>query len=220
MSALLEILFEDEWLVAVDKPAGQLVHPAEVPQVGDEVTMKILRDQIGGWVYSVHRLDRPTSGVLLFGKDKKTARKLTKMFTRHEARTIYRAGVAGEAPGEAWHCEEALQKEEGAPWREARTDFRVLQRGVGLAEGLRLLEAEPQSGRYHQIRRHLAGAGLPIVGDFRYGGREWATEWGRRLGTGDRMLLQAKELHFTHPRTGESLAVSAPLTPEMASLFP
>ena len=87
----LNILYQDEWLVAVDKPAGHLVHPADQPQEDDLVTMKILRDQIGRLVYNVHRIDRPTTGVLLFGIDSSVAKHLHRALERHEVQKTYLA---------------------------------------------------------------------------------------------------------------------------------
>ena len=77
----LDILYLDDWIVAIDKPAGYLVHPAEKPQEGDLVAMKILRDQIGKRVYNIHRIDRPTTGVVVFGIDRGAARELRSLAT-------------------------------------------------------------------------------------------------------------------------------------------
>lgn len=217
MSAPLKILFQDEWLVVVDKPAGQLVHPADEPQEDDEVTMKILRDQLGQLVYNVHRLDRPTTGVLLFALNKGVARAMNRAFERHQVKKTYWAVVEGNPPMESWENHEALQKNEDDPFREAHTDFRVLKKGR--ASEFCLVEATPHSGRYHQIRRHLAMAGLPIIGDFRYGGIERSLAMGERLGIGSRMLLQAKKLEFLHPKTTLQIIIEAPTAPEIEKVI-
>ena len=212
----LDILFQDEWLVAVDKPAGQLVHPAEVPQEGDEVTMKILRDQIGKRVNTLHRLDRPTAGVLLFATDETAARALRRAFDAREIKKIYWAVTIGCPEEEAWICYDPIQKEEGAPSREAKTVFRRL---ADLGDGLGLVEARPETGRFHQIRRHLLAAGTPILGDYRYSGIERCDALGAKHGTGTRMLLQAKVLEFTHPITKVRVMVEAPVDPLIAGLL-
>lgn len=214
MSAPLEILFQDEWLVAVNKPAGQLVHPADVPQEGDEVTMKILRDQLGQLVHNIHRIDRPTTGVLLFALNKGVSRAMNRAFERHQVQKTYWAVIEGNPPTEAWENHEALQKSEDEPFREAHTDFRVLK-AIRHEPCLSLIEATPHSGRYHQIRRHLAQAGLPIVGDFRYGGIERGERLGALLGINSRMLLQAKKLEFSHPKTGLQTTIEASTAPEI-----
>lgn len=222
----LDILYRDEWLVAVDKPAGHLVHPADAPKEDDLVAMKILRDQIGQRVYNIHRLDRPTCGVLLFGIDRNAARALHRALERHEVDKRYWAVAAGHAPDERWECRQPLQKDESSPVRNAYTSFRRLDhtRPAALEQeqipDLTLIEATPHTGRYHQIRRHLLHCSLPIVGDFRYAGIDPSHHLGQLLDTGTRMLLQAKSLAFTHPVTGEHLAIEAPAEPLLLKHFP
>lgn len=226
----LEILYRDEWLVAIDKPAGHLVHPAREPQEGDLVAMKILRDQLGKRVYTIHRLDRPTSGVLLLGLEKREAHQLHKALENHDFEKSYWAVVQGKPEREAWECQEPIQKEEGAPLREAHTSFKLLEtfKHPSLTEEgsmenrdtLSLIEAVPHTGRFHQIRRHLLSAGLPIVGDYRYAGIECSDRLGQLLGTGTRMLLQAKSLSIEHPVTGEPLTFTAALDESFLRCFP
>ncbi|MGJ8676514.1 MAG: pseudouridine synthase [Akkermansiaceae bacterium] len=222
----LSILFEDEWLIAVDKPAGQMVHPADVPQADDQVTMKILRDQIGQLVYTIHRLDRPTTGVLLFGKDPATAKQLHLALERHEFLKTYYAIVHGEPTSTSWECREALKKKDDSPYKEAHTSFDTLQRiehsGLNSLEEQRLslIKATPHTGRYHQIRRHLLFSGIPIVGDYRYAGIDHSNLMGTLLGTGTRMLLQAKKLEITHPVTFEPLLIEAPLDSYLKQCLP
>ncbi|MCB1095097.1 MAG: RluA family pseudouridine synthase [Verrucomicrobiae bacterium] len=206
----LAILFRDEWIVAIDKPAGQLVHPAEEPAEGDLVTMKILRDQIGERVHLIHRLDRPTSGVMVFAIDSEVARKLHQAFEAQDVQKIYWAVIDGHPTSDDWRCAEPIRKSETAPERSAETEFRVIDR---LPQSLALVEARPRTGRFHQIRRHLLHAGHPIVGDYRYMGNARCDELGSLLGTGSRMLLQAKSLQFQHPTTGSPLHIEAPTDP-------
>lgn len=227
MSEKLEILYQDEWLVAIDKPAGYLVHPAREPQEGDLVAMKILRDQIGKRVYTIHRLDRPTSGVLLLGLEKKAAHKLHKALEYHDFDKSYWAVVQGRPDVSEWECHEPIQKEDDAPIREAHTSFRVLETYrhpilVEDSEGaeLSLIEAVPHTGRFHQIRRHLLHEGMPIVGDYRYAGIERSDRLGQLLATGSRMMLQAKSLSIEHPVTGEQLTFNAPVGPNFKKCFP
>lgn len=206
----LTILYEDEWLIAVDKPAGQLVHPSSHPEPGDEVTMKILRDQIGRKVRVLHRLDRPTSGVLLFALDDAAEKKLREDFTARRIEKIYWAIVDGIPVLDAWVCKEPLCREPGEKLQEAETEFRILETSE---RGFALVEARPKTGRFHQIRKHLLSAGTPIVGDYRYAGIERSDALGNELGTGTRMLLQARELNFTHPITRLPLTITAPVEP-------
>ncbi|MEO1857705.1 MAG: pseudouridine synthase [Rubritalea sp.] len=232
MVEALTILYQDKWLVAIDKPAGHLVHPAESPKEGDLVAMKILRDQIGVRVNTIHRIDRPTSGVLLFGLEKKATRKLHKALAIHDFDKSYWAVIQGKAPAEAWECHQPIQKEDDEPAREAHTSFRVIESRKhealasvadqldGHGDILTLVEAIPHTGRFHQIRRHLLHTGLPIVGDYRYSGIETSDQLGELLGTDTRMLLQAKSLTLDHPINGEKLTITAPVGENFQRCFP
>jgi len=212
----LQLLFQDQWLIAVDKPAGQLVHPADTPQEGDLVTMKILRDQISSQVEALHRLDRPTSGVLLFASDKRAAKKMRQAFEKRHVSKTYWAVVNGCPTQEKWSCSEPIQKTPDAAPRSACTHFRVLR---PLRHNLSIIEATPETGRYHQIRRHLLHAGHPIVGDYLYAGIQHCDTLGEKLGIGTRMLLQAKSLSFDHPMTGEHTTIEAPTVWEIQKLL-
>jgi tRNA pseudouridine65 synthase len=211
----LPILFEDEFFVAIDKPAGMLVHPGREPEGPEWIAMKRLRDQLGRPVFPVHRLDRPTSGVLLFALDKATAGLAQQVFERREVTKIYHAVVCGITPA-SWVCETPLRANPEDELLTARTAFKRLAVAPASsfpkdpALSLTLLQASPTTGRFHQIRRHLLEAGHPIVGDFRYAGMERSYELGKILGTGTRMLLQAKSLELRHPKTGGLLLIEAP----------
>ena len=218
-SAPLDILYQDEWLIAVHKPAGHLVHPADDPQPDHLVTMKILRDHLGCYVYPIHRLDRPTCGVLLFGIDKKVTKRMHKAFELQEIQKVYHAVVAGIPTETQWSCSEPLQKAADTPMRSALTDFKVLESAEIEQESMSLIEARPKTGRFHQIRRHLLHAGFPIVGDYRYVDIERCDLLSEKFGLDQRMLLQAKTLTFTHPVTQEALTVSSPRDPLIARLF-
>lgn len=174
------------------------------------VTMKILRDQIGQLVHVIHRLDRPTTGVLLFATDREAARAMHRAFENHEVRKVYWAVVSGHPACERWICREPIRKDGHAVERSAETEFRVLKL---LRRRLALVEAIPKTGRFHQIRRHLLHAGHPIVGDYRYAGIELCEKLGLRLGTETRMLLQAKSLRFRHPIIGSDVCIEAPVDP-------
>lgn len=221
----LSILYRDEWLVAVDKPAGHLVHPANHPKEGDLVTMKILRDQIDCRVYNIHRIDRPTTGVLLFATCRDAAKALHRALRQHEMAKTYWAVCQGEVSDKPWECHQGIQKEDDQPIRDAHTSFQRLAtvRPSSLANespcSISLIEARPHTGRYHQIRRHLLYINKPIIGDFRYAGIETSHHLGQLLGTGTRMLLQSKSLRFDHPVTNEQLTISCPPDPLIATLF-
>lgn len=215
----LRILYHDEWLIAIDKPAGMIVHPGREPEGSELIAMKRVRDQLGQRVYPIHRLDRPTSGVLLFALDKATSSLTQQAFERREVKKEYLAVVSGRTESE-WCCEVSLRKDPDSPPLDARTCFdRLAFRGEGATE-VSLLGAMPETGRFHQIRRHLLECGFPIVGDYRYAGRERSDELGVFFGTGDRMLLQARALTLLHPHSGESMRIEAPVDAEIRRCFP
>lgn len=221
----LSILFEDEFLVAIDKPAGMLVHPGREPEAPEWIAMKRLRDQLGRRVFPIHRLDRPTSGVLLFALDKETAGLAQQVFELRQVVKTYHAVVCGITPL-AWICETPLQANPEDPPLAAETTFERL--AVAPATSfpadrslvLTLLKATPATGRFHQIRRHLLEAGFPIVGDFRYAGMERSHALGEILGTGTHMLLQSKSLDLQHPRTAARLHIEAPADEDFLKCFP
>lgn len=221
MMTPLRILFQDEHLVAIDKPAGLLVHPGKEDEGPEWIAMKRLRDQLGRQVHPVHRLDRPTCGVLLFALDRATCGLVQSAFESREVEKTYLAVVFGETPG-AWECDTPLSRvPEEAP-SPAHTSFRRLACAASPDPALTvsLVEAKPTTGRFHQIRRHLSEAGHPIVGDYRYAGIERCDHAGEALGTGTRMLLQAKSLEFGHPYEERRVRVEAPADPLFGSLFP
>jgi tRNA pseudouridine65 synthase len=211
----LPILFQDEWLVAIDKPPGVLVHPSDQPKPDDLVAMKILRDQVGEKIHVIHRLDQPTSGVLIFATDRRAARKIRQDFEKRRIKKRYLAMVHGRPSTDRWTCRAPLKKTPEAPKRSAETSFKVLEKE---RPQIALVEAIPNSGRFHQIRRHLLYSGHPIIGDFRYQHYNICKEAGERLGIGTRMLLQAKSLEFRHPITKNQLTIEAPEDPYLVDL--
>ncbi|MEK7950328.1 RluA family pseudouridine synthase [Luteolibacter soli] len=221
----VSILYQDDALVAIDKPAGMIVHPGREAEGPEWVAMKRVRDMLGRQVHTVHRLDRPTSGVLLFALDLDTCARVQQCFEKRLVEKTYLAVVEGTAP-ERWTCETALHRVPGEAPQSCKTDFeRVAVVPAGsfgrLPQlSLSLLKVAPHTGRYHQIRRHLLEAGHPIVGDFRYAGADRSMELGEALGTGTRMLLQARSLLLPHPHTGEMFEITAPADVDFLRCFP
>jgi len=210
----LPVLFEDEALVAVDKPAGLAVHGGSGVSFGAIERLRSARPE-AKFLELVHRLDRETSGVLLLAK-KRSA--LTRMHAAlREGRTgkTYQALVKGRWRGAQRRVELALRKyltaagerrvSVDAEGRQSLTVFTPQQR----FDGCTLLQAELHTGRTHQIRVHLAHIGYPIAGDDKYGDFEWNRELARK-GL-KRMFLHAAELRFEHPLTGIPVCVRSPL---------
>ena len=206
----LDVLYEDEWIIAINKEAGHIVHAADHPQPDDIVVMKLVRNLVGLKIYPTHRLDRPTCGVVVFAKGRTAARALNRSFERKQVEKAYLTIVVGHPTLDTWTCSEPLRKATDGPLKDATTEFQVLQTLSHLTDELTLLEARPLTGRYHQIRKHLLHCGHPIVGDYFYHGFEPCEEMGPRLGIGTRMLLQCHRLQFTHPITRKSFSSSLP----------
>lgn len=207
----LEILYRDADLVAVNKPAGMLVHKGWARD--GRPALQILRDQIGHHVFPVHRLDRGTSGVLLFALSGEAARLVQLQLDAHEVEKRYLALCRGHDPALV-QVDHPLAKTEGGERRPAVTDFKLL----GQFERYGLFEARPRTGRLHQIRRHLKHASHPVIGDARYGKGEHNRLFRERFGF-HRLALHASDLGLRQPRTGEALRLHAPLPPELARLF-
>jgi len=211
----LSILYRDDWLVAVNKPAGLLVHRTAFADA-EEFALQRARSLVGRRVYSIHRLDRPTSGLLLFGLTTEAAAAVSREFEARRVEKRYLALVRGwpEAHGV---IDYPLADASGRPARPATTRFRVLARlelpvAVGRYPTSRyaLMDVAPLTGRYHQIRRHFHHISHPIVGDTTHGEGRHNRFFRERLGV-RRLLLHAASLTFTHPGTGERLELRAPL---------
>jgi len=230
MNEPLPILYRDDHLVAVRKPPGLLVHRTALARGESRFALQLLRDQLGRHVYPVHRLDRPTSGVLLFALDSDTARELGEAFAAHRVHKRYLAVVRGVGP-ERDRLDGPLREEDGArpkaemPAQPALTEVRRLD-GVELPVSVdrypttrySLMEARPLTGRRHQIRRHLSRRGYPIIGDAKHGKGVHNRFFRERLDC-PRLLLAAVELHVWHPRAAATLCLRGALEPDMQRLF-
>jgi len=213
MNKPLEILYKDEYLVAINKPHGLLVHQSSIARNADEFAVQLLRDQIGQRVYPAHRLDRKTSGVLLFALDKTTNQSLTQQFTDKTITKKYWAIVRGFAPDELT-IDYALRKDNGV-LQDAVTKIKTVQRaeidlpfGKHSTSRYSLVEAEPITGRMHQIRKHMAHILYPIIGDRPHGCNKQNKLWLEKFGM-KTMLLHAHSLTFTHPKSLEEITLSA-----------
>ena len=218
----LPILYQDERLVVVDKPAGLFVHRTALDRTAGAALQRV-RDALGRHVWPVHRLDRPTSGALCFALDAEAAAFLSAAFAEGRVEKTYLAVVRGHPP-ESFTVDRPLVPlnpdghglKAGAEPQDARTEVRLLATTVqpwpvGPYETARyaLVEATPTTGRRHQIRRHLAGANHPILGDHRHGDHRHNKACAERLGV-DRLLLHAARLAVPHP-DGPSVAATAAL---------
>ena len=228
----LDIVYRDDWLIAIHKPAGLLVHRSDLDRHETRFAVQLLRDQIGRPVWPVHRLDRGTSGLLLFALDPDTGRAVSGQFAQGRVAKTYLAVVRGH-PAESGVIDHALAPladtragltGAGAP-QPARTGYRCLATTelpyrVDRYPTSRyaLLALFPETGRRHQLRRHLKHIAHPIIGDATYGkgrhNRLFQDLFGSR-----RLLLAALALRLRHPVDDTPLTLSAPLAAEFQSLL-
>lgn len=220
----LDIVYRDQYVIAIHKPAGLLVHKSPIDKRETRYAMKLLRDQIGQWVYPAHRLDKPTSGLLLFALDPETAKQLGTQFEHRLVSKRYQALVRGYTPeqGEIDHAlsEIAAFKDQQAKAdlkeaKEAQTHYqRLAQFELPVNDGrfptsrYSLLELRPITGRKHQIRRHLKHISHPIIGDVKYG-KGPHNRLFREQYQCERLMLACTELKFEHPSTGDTLCLQA-----------
>ncbi len=213
--AALPVVYRDDWLAVVSKPAGLMVHDSALARGETDFAADRLREQFGARVFLVHRLDRATSGCLLLAFDRQAASALGKGLMAGDFEKAYLAVCRGW-PEAAFTVDHPLDGGPGKPAKKpAVTRFARLATceldhpSAGFATSrYALLRAWPDTGRFRQIRRHLKHASHHLVGDTSHGDGRHNRAF-RRLGI-HRMLLHAERLAFTHPRSGERLAVEAP----------
>lgn len=219
----LRILYEDPDVVAVDKPAGTVVHPGAGRRSGTLVNALLYHfgslSQVGGELRPgiVHRLDRQTSGVLVVARNDVAHRHLAGQFAARQIEKVYLALVHGEMKQEHGRVEKPIARDAArrvrmsarlGQGRAAVTEYRVLRR----FQGFTFLEVRIQTGRTHQIRVHLSSLGHPVVGDRLYGAPA-KVEGRPRL---DRHFLHAHRIRFVQPSTGDPVTVESPLPAELA----
>ena len=223
------IIYEDDALLVIDKPAGIAVHGGSGVSFGVIEQIRRARPE-ARYLELVHRLDKDTSGLLMIAKKRSALVKLHEAIRNDHPKKIYLALGVGKLPNDSFHVKLPLFKYTGAQGEKmvrvsedgqsAHTIFHVLNRfsddllhQVGLSH-LTLVQATLKTGRTHQIRVHLQSQQCPIAGDERYGDYQ-ANKRLQKLGL-KRMFLHAAELHLNHPLTGEKLILKAPLPQELA----
>ena len=196
----IEILFQDDDLMVVNKPTGLMTESAR-PE--DDTVLRRVEAMIGRTPVAYHRLDKDTSGCILFGKTSRFNRQMATLFSEKKIRKEYWAVVEGDWPPEQNRIETFIGSVGGGRWENreefgkiAITTFRCLAR----SEGKSLVQALPKTGRTHQIRLHCLHAGCPVVGDVLYG----------PPGTERPLMLHARKLTFRHPGEGRTVEVEAP----------
>ncbi len=229
---MISILFEDDYLILVDKPAMVLSQPSIRANNNAKWPIKELIEQqrpdLNGKLFLHHRLDYETSGVFLMSKSTSANKSLTEMFTQHSFHKVYRCLTNPHAlkPGKKVVCEikndqcwkinnymapahgtkqKRMISVKSGKWP-AETDFTILSSN----DKFHYIEAVPKTGRTHQIRQHLQESHRSILGDIIYGGKS---------DEAPRLMLHAFRLNFTHPQTKEKLNIEAPLPPDFQELL-
>ncbi|MCA9646668.1 MAG: pseudouridylate synthase [Polyangiaceae bacterium] len=216
----LQVLAEDEHWVVIDKPSGLLVHPGWAKE--KPTALHLVRDRVGCHVYPAHRLDRATSGVLVFAKSPESASCLGQAFAEGQIKKRYLALVRGEPKDQLIDHPLPRGEDKAGPRVAARTLVRRLSSATlecelnGYPVRYSLVEALPETGRLHQIRRHLKHAGHPILGDVRYGKGDHNRLCRDRFGL-HRLALHAADLWLPHPQTRVIEHFSAKLPEDLGS---
>ena len=225
----LEVLYQDRDIVVINKPAGLLVHRSPIDRHETRFALQMLRNQLQARVYPAHRLDKPTSGVLLFGLSSEAARHLGEQFSRQEATKQYLAVVRGYCP-DSGRIDHAL-REEDLP------NNRVAQSQAAISDYQRLAKHElnvkietypqsryslvrlwPKTGRRHQLRRHMKHISHPIIGDAKHGRGRHNRYFAAELGC-PRLLLHSETLTIRHPVSGDEMRFKAPLDTHFQGLI-
>ena len=232
MPELLPILYRDEHIVVIDKPSGLLVHRSEIDRHETRFAIQILRDQIGQRVWAAHRLDRGTSGVLLFGLSREIAGALGRQFAAGTVEKRYRAVVRSYPPASGT-IDHPLSRprdpylfrgEQSSPEAQPALTHYCKLAEIELPVAVdryptsryALLELEPLTGRRHQLRRHLKHIAHPIIGDATYGKGRHNRFFAEQFDC-HRLLLACTELRFDHPQSGQRLQIKVPVSGEFAA---
>lgn len=215
---MLDILYEDDDLIAINKPHGLLVHRSSIAANVSEFALQLLRDQIQQIVFPAHRLDRKTGGVLLFSRNREMDSLTQQLFANNQISKIYWAIVRGYTDDEGT-IDYPLRKENGV-LQDAVTHYRTISRteinipfGKHATSRYSFVEVKPQTGRMHQIRKHLAHIFHPIIADRPHGCNKQNKLWKEQFAM-ETMMLHARALTFKHPRTLQEINIEAPPLPE------
>jgi len=227
MTQPLSVLFQSPDLVAINKPHGLLVHRSPIASDASEFAVQLLRDQLGQRVYPVHRLDRKTSGVLLFALTEAMNAAMQQQFMDGQVHKTYLAIVRGYTPDQQT-IDYPLRRDEGrnaGTMQEAVTHLKTRRRTeIPLPHGKHdtsrysLVELSPETGRMHQLRKHMAHILHPIIGDRPHGCNKQNKLFLDHFGM-NTMLLHAQRVQFRHPISGEEIEVEAPSQSEFERML-
>lgn len=230
----MEIIYRDDYLIAINKPAGLLVHRSALDKNETNFALQELRDLVGSFVYPIHRLDKPTSGVLLFGLQRDITAQMSLLFREGEIEKKYLAVVRGftERNGIIDSPLRKIIDTYGRPAykSEEEQDAMTLYKQIATCElsvaidkyptsRYTLLELTPKTGRRHQLRRHMKRISHPIIGDPKYGKSKHNNYFKEHLGV-KRLLLASVSLQFIHPISKENTYIQSLPEDSFASIYP
>lgn len=231
---LIDILYQDEFLVVINKPSGLLVHRSEIDRHETLFAIQLTRDLIGQHVYPIHRLDRPTSGVLIFALSSEVAKIMCQKIIDKGITKTYQAIVRGFCPELLtvdYPLKEILDKKSDkmkVKEPEAQEAISTLKRlavsempfATGRYDKTRysLVELSPITGRKHQLRRHMAHIRHPIIGDTTHGDNKQNKSALSHLAL-DRLALTATSVTFDHPISHQAITINAPLDITMSNVY-
>jgi len=221
----IKIIFEDEYLVVVNKPNNFIIHKSHYSRnIIETNLLAFLKEQLGCQVYPAHRLDRKTSGIIILLKDKQYASQFQDLFISKSIQKTYYAIVRGFSP-DAGTIDTPVKNDDTGIYKDALTHYKTVKTialdiPVQPYDGSRysLVQLIPETGRMHQLRKHLNKISYPIIGDYKYGdrfhNRMFETEFNCTY-----MFLHAHQLGFTHPITNKKLQLTADFPADWEILF-
>lgn len=219
----LEILYQNEQLVAINKPHGLVVHRSQYVGDADTYAMQELRNQLEQYVYPCHRIDRKTGGVLLFALSKEVDSLMQQQFATNQVKKKYLAIVRGYTE-DFGIIDYPLTNDKGKT-QEAITEYKTIKKaeldipfGKFKTSRYSLVEVRPQTGRMHQIRKHFAHIDHPIIGDRPHGCNKQNRLFKEHFNM-TTMLLHASDISFTHPVTGKEIIITANLQSEFIRMM-
>lgn len=216
--ATIEIVFEDDYVVAVNKPNNFLIHQSHYARNIDEITLlEKLQQQLGFPLYPIHRLDRKTSGIILLAKQKEIVAPFQELFNQNEIHKTYFAIVRGFSP-ETGKIDTPVKNDDTGVYKDALTNYQTISSieldiPVTPYEKSRysLIKLMPETGRMHQLRKHLNKINHPIVGDYKYGDRFHNRMFETQFNC-NYLFLHAHKIEFTHPLSYQKMCLTANFT--------
>lgn len=221
MNSALNILYQDEHLVAIEKPAGLIVHRNEYTQGEVDNLLNRAAGQLRKYLFPVHRLDRPTAGLIVFALSKEASASLAKAFSARKVNKYYLAIVKGTTPPQGGSMDRPLRRKPRPEYQVALTHYKTLASislpisiGPFDTSSYSLVEVHPITGRYHQIRRHFSYVHHPLIGDKKHGHKDFNRVFLEELNLPG-LMLQSYRLEFDHPVTGEPMRLKSPIAPHI-----